>query len=333
MKKTIFPIIVLALLVLGWLLLSTSQQQPLIKIGVLQFTNNNATTLAGFKLGMAEAGLRENKEIIYLFAGPVQDRSSLEAAVQQLLKKQPDLIFVSTTPATRAVKDVTAQLAPDLPVVFAPVNDPVAAEIVINLQRPEANLTGVRLASSEGRRLQALSNTFHTVKRIFVPFTPQDKAAEASLAELQKAAPKLGISLLPVPFAPGSSIDEIRGLVPAAADAILLPREGRVMSRSKDFAAVAIEHKLPLSVARFSQAEVGGLIGYGFVGPELGKQAARLARQILRGTPVINLPVETARDYLFINLDTAAAMDLTLPESALRRAHFLIQDQQKIENL
>ncbi len=332
MRNSLTLIIALGLFVFLWLQLSGPAPEP-SRIGVIQFTNNNATTLAGFKQGMQAAGLQENQEIVYLFDGPVQDRQQLEAATKELLTRQPELILASTTPAARAVQAVTAQLAPDLPVVFAPVNDPVAAGVVKNPQQPETNLTGVRLALSEGRRLQSLIDTFPEIKTVCVPFTPQDKAAEASLFQLNSAATKLGISLLAVPFRQGSSLESIRSLIPLAADAVLLPREGRVMSRSNDFSTVSIERKLPLSVARFSQAEAGALMGYGFVGSALGEQAARLARQIMRGTPVANLPVETAEDFLFFNLDTAALMELEIPESALRRAHFLIQDQKIIRNL
>ncbi len=327
---------ILLLLAAGGLILSLlyvlSPKPVPVTVAVLQFTDNNLTTLDGFKQGLAAAGLQEGEEITYLAPAPVRERQQLPDAARELVRQQPDLIFVTTTPATRAVQQVTAELTPELPVVFAPVNDPVAAGIVANLQQPEANLTGIRLGLSEGRRLQALKDAFPQIRLVAVPYTPQDRAAEASLAQLQQAAGKLGVSLLPLEFDKTSNRTKIDQLIPATADAILLPREGRVMSRTRDFAAVAIARRLPLSAARFSQAEAGALTGYGFVGVELGKQAARLARQILQGTPIANLPVETARDYLFFNLDSAAEMGLEIPEATLRRAHFLIRDQQVLDN-
>ena len=330
-KGFLLPVILLLCLV-AWQLSQQTASQP-IKIGVLQLGSNNTSTFAGFKQGLQDAGLHEGEEVLYLYDGPVTDRNKLPAAVKNLLAKQPDLIFTSTTPATRAVKQVTAELAPRLPVVFAPVNDPVSSGVVSNMRQPEANLTGIRLALSEGRRLQSLLDVFPTIQTVCVPYTPDDKAAQASLTQLREAAALLEIELLPVPFARDSSLEQIRALIPQQSRAILLPRESRVMARTKDFAQVAIERQLPLSAARFSQADAGSLMGYGFVGTEIGRQAAQLAKQILAGTQIINLPVETARDYLFFNLDTAARMGQEIPPTALRRAHFLIRNQQKIENL
>ncbi len=331
MRTSLLLAIPLGIAIFIWLMMSDPQSEP-IRIGIIQFTNNNATTLAGFKQGLQDAGLRENQEVIYLDDGPVTVRRQLAEAVRKLLQKRPQLIFTSTTPAARTVKAITAAESPGLPVVFAPVNDPLTAGLVKSMRQPEANLTGVRLAVSDGRRLQSLQEIFPAVKIVCVPFSPNDKAAEASLDQLRTAAKKLAIDLRPVAFPQVFSKEQISSLIPPDSDALLLPREGRIASRSKDFSEVAIERRLPLSVFRFAQIETDGLLGYGFVGWQVGKQAARLAKQILQGTPVAHLPVETARDYLFLNLDSAARMQLEFPDAALRRAHFTVIDGRKVEH-
>ena len=111
-----------------------------------------------------------------------------------------------------------------------------------------------------------------------------------------------------------------------AIDAIFLPRDGLVMSKATQFVELCREHKLLLSTPRLSQVKSGVLMGYGFIGFELGKQAARLSHRVLEGELPANLPVESSQDYLFINMKSANEIGLQIPDSALRRATEIIYD-------
>ncbi|WP_022663360.1 ABC transporter substrate-binding protein [Paucidesulfovibrio longus] len=304
-----------------WLLVPPEPRREVV-VGVLQYTNTNLTTLEGFKDGLAELGYHEGDNLKILFDGPAQSKEELAARLRLLLAKHPDLLFVSPTPAALVAAEMTR--GTDLPVVFAPVNDPVASGVVNNLRRPEANLTGVRLAPSEGRRLQSLLEVVPAVRRVFVPYNPLDSSALASLNQLRRAAPSLNVELLPKPFTPKTDLFA-PGYAPEGIDAVFLPREGLVLSRIKDFVSLSARRKLALSTPRFDQVEQGALTGLGFIGYEVGKQAARLAHLLLSGTPVASLPVETAEDYLFINLAAAERLGIHVPETVLRRADRLIR--------
>ncbi|GKT29903.1 ABC transporter, substrate-binding protein like protein, partial [Aduncisulcus paluster] len=188
-----------------------------------------------------------------------------------LLGNEPDLIFASPTPAAIVAKQITQ--GTNIPVIFAPVNDPVAAGIVKNERAPEGNITGVRLSASDGRRLQYLKDVVPTVSKVLVPFSLGDKSAAASVKMLERLLPS------------------DKEYMPADVDAVLLPREGLVMSRINDFVTVCLERKLPLSTPRFKQVEDGALTGYGFNGYEIGRQSARMAHMLFSGAPVSSLPV------------------------------------------
>jgi len=172
--------------------------------------------------------------------------------------------------------------------------------------------------------LQSFKDVVPTIKNVFVPYSPADKSAEASLRMLDSASPKVGITLIKKPFYPDTDIFA-DGYIPAGIDAIILPREGRVMSRIRDFAKYCLEHKLPLSTPRYAQVKLGALTGYGFNGYDVGQQSARMAHLILSGRPVSAVPVETSKDYLFINLKTAGQIGIEISDSILRQAHNIVR--------
>lgn len=300
-----------------------SEKERPVTIGVLQFTKNNLTTLAGFKAGLLELGYVEGENIRYLFDGPAEKVSELAPMMDRLLAQEPDLIFTSPTPATLAAQRATE--ASKIPIVFAPVNDPVAAGIVSNIRQPGENITGIRLAASDGRRLQWLKEMSPGLSRVFLPYSAKGKSALTSFRNAREAAEKLKIDLVGRPVEGQDDLSAALSEIPDNVDAIFLPRDGMVMSRIADFVALSIEKKMMLSTPRLKQVEVGALTGYGFIGYELGKQAARLADKILRGTPAGDLPVETAEDYLFVNLKTAEAIALPVGDHILRQARDVIR--------
>lgn len=323
MKKNIILILIAIVCVAAVLWGSFTPQQKPARIGILLFTDLNIPTLKGFKDGLSDLDYIEGENIKYIFHGSAPTKKDLEKYMTRILDDAPDLIFSSPTPSTLVAKKMTS--ASKIPVVFAPVNDPVSAGIVKTTKSPEANITGVRLSASDGLRLASLTEVVPGIRKVFIPYSPEDESSRASLRMLEKAAAKLGIILVKKPFYTNTDILKDREYVPHGIDAILLPREGLVMSRIHSFVEICLDRKLPLSSPRYKQVEQGALTGYGFNGYEVGKQAARLAHRILSGTPISELPVETSEDYLFINLKTAAAIGIKINDAALRQAHNIVR--------
>lgn len=325
-KSTVLFVLVLAAVGLAaWQGLVPKRPKHPPVIGVVQFMANNRDTLAGFQEDMAAAGFNEGQGVAYLIPEPATSASELRLTLDALLAQKPDLIFASPTAAAVAAKEATAQNR--LPVIFAPVNDPVSSGVVSNIHQPEANLTGVRLAPSEGRRLQALLQLAPRTKTVFVPYNPAEASALESLRQIREAATALGVALAVVPIGAAPEFAVNAALVPPEATAIFLPREGLVLSRFKEFMTVAEARRLPMSSPRLDHVEQGVLTGYGFSGPDIGKQAARMARLALTGVKPSGIPVETARDYLAVNLETAARIGLDVPESFLKQAQRIVGAQ------
>lgn len=308
----------------AWLILRT-ERPPVRVVGVIQFTANNLSTLEGFKDGMADLGWVEGVSVRYVFPGVAGDAQTLDAHLDEVLAAKPDLLFVSPTPAALAAQRATGPSG--IPVVFAPVNDPVSAGVVENLAKPEANLTGVRLSPSEGRRLQSLLALRPGARRVFVPYNPLDASAQASLDQLRQSSETLGVEIAAVAMETNASSESLAAMIPANADALFLPRDGLAMSRYMAFSDAARRLGIPMSTPRLDQVEAGVLTGYGFVGREIGKQAAAMAHLLLGGTPVSHVPVETAQDFMFLNLKTARSMGLDVPDSIVRQAHYVFRPE------
>jgi len=317
--------ILLGLLGAGfWWWLQGGQRAAPLRIACLHLSPVDQATYNGFRDGLAELGYREGERVVFRYAGAVGDIARLDAVAAELVADRPDLVFVSSTPATLAVQRAT--LESRIPVVFAPVNDPVGAGIVQSLQHPGGNITGIKLPAGDDLRLGWLTRIAPRAKRVLAPYNPQDKSALATLANIQPVAPGLGIELLARPVTDVREIDALLADLPERVQAIFLPRDSTVEGRIADFVAVARQRRLPISAPSLTQVEAGALFSYGFVHRQIGRQAARLAEQVLRGIPPADLPVEVAENFLAINMATAEVIGLSIPDQILLQAEQIIRN-------
>lgn len=330
MKKSAF--LVAALTLLGFAAfflqarLTNATKTAPRTIAVVQLTTVDDATVAGFREAMTGLGYREGEDLVYLSTGAVGDAGRLDDAIRVHLQKSPDLVFVSSTPAAQAVKRLTeARKRP--PVVFAPVNDPLSAGVVADLRHPGGHITGIRLPTGDDLRLKWLLRIAPGVKRIYLPYSVDDKSALVSLQQAAAAAQALGVTLLPrrVIHGTGDGIAAAVAGIPRDADAIFLPRDSRIEAEIAAFVAASEARRLPLSAPSLAQAHAGALFSFGFVHRDIGRQAARLADQILRGQAPGDLPVEMAENQLAVNLAAAGRIGVVVPDEVVQQAEYVIR--------
>ncbi len=293
------------------------------RIGILHPSRVDIATVEGLQGGLAELGYVEGDNLHFEYDGPAGHGERLDAAAADLVKRGVDIIFVSSTPATKAVMRATIETR--TPVVFGPVNDPLAAGVVDNLRRPAGNITGVMPPPSDGRRMQWLAEIVPAVRRVLVPYNPDDASSRASLEQAKEGAETMPLDVVARPVRSDADITMLLGDLPRDIDAIFLPRDALITARIEHISATAIERRLPLSAPGFIQVEAGALFSYGFVHTEVGRHAAKLIDQILRGSDPANLPVERADGSLFLNLRTARAIGLEIPDHVLRQAKQILR--------
>jgi len=266
-----------------------SPRSEVITVGVVNLTPGVSPVLDGFKAGMQELGYEEGRNIRYLYHGPTRSIAALEPEVRKLLDADIDLLLSMTTPASVAARKVTEGRS--VPVVFAPVNDPVLSGIVADLRSPGGNLTGLKVRGFVGKTLEWIQAVAPDTRRVFVPHNPEDHSSVLGLADLRETADRLGVEVVVYELRSPAAVPDSVAAIPDDADAILLLPDNIVIGNYSLYARAALARKLPLTTVSGTQAGHGSLLTYGPDFYQMGCQAARLADQILKGISPADLPV------------------------------------------
>jgi putative ABC transport system substrate-binding protein len=197
---------------------------------------------------------------------------------------------------------------------------------VDSLRQPGGNTTGVAFGAQEARRLEWLIQVDSTIEQVYIIYNPEDQSPILALETLNETAPQLGVGLI---TRKASSLEQVMVAIesiPEKADAVYILPDSLVATRVSELVEAAIELQLPTSGAVVEDVKaLGVLTSYGMRLTSIGKQAARLADQILQGIKPADLPVETAEFYSAINLETAKAIGLDIPDEVLRLADIIIR--------
>jgi putative tryptophan/tyrosine transport system substrate-binding protein len=312
-----------------WPLAAGAQQtERMRRIGVLMnFTSDDPQSqdrLAAFVQGLQELGwtVGRNLQIDYRWGAGNVERYRTFAA--ELVALTPDVLVTVGAPAVEALQRATRTV----PIVFATVTDPVGGGLVANLARPGGNTTGFTLSEYglSGKWLELLKEIAPRVTRAAVLRDPV-AVGIAQFAAIQAVAPSLQMELSPVDVRDPS---EIERAVTAFADR---PNGGLIATASAPTAihreliiALATRHKLPAVYPFRYYVTAGGLISYGPDSVDQFRLAAGYVDRILRGEKPGNLPVQAPTKYeLVINLKTAKALGLTVPDKLLVAADEVIE--------
>ncbi|MFQ5419181.1 MAG: ABC transporter substrate-binding protein, partial [Anaerolineae bacterium] len=282
-----------------------------------------ASVLTGFKDGLAELGYVEGENVTFIYNGAPGEISHLPALAEELVADEVDLIFAIGTPAAQAAQQ--AAMSSKTSIVFAAVFDPIAAGLVRSLAAPGGNLTGIHWGLAEPRRLQLLLDIVPNAKRIYFPYNPDDPAPTLALARVREAALAHEVEIVTQEARTSDEIEPAVTAIPEDIDAIFLPPDNLFTTHVTSLAETAIARQLPLSVPSPIMTEAGGLVSFGISLSQSGKNAARLADQIILGVSPSELPVETDDFFLTINLKTAAAIHIQIPNEILLQADTLIR--------
>jgi putative ABC transport system substrate-binding protein len=258
-----------------------------------------------------------------LIAEGVPDR--LAAAAAELAQLPVDVIATYGTPATRAAKQATATI----PIVMTGVGDPVRAGFVTSLASPGANITGNTILSPDitPKRLQLLKEVLPTVARLAFLCNPDNASNLAILDELKLAVAAADIRLLPVEVRAAGEFDgAFAAMLRERPDALLMtndPLHELHVGWVIDFQA---KYRVPVMFQARENVVAGGFLSYGASLPDLFRRAAGYVHKILQGAKPTDLPVEQPTKFeLVINLKTAKALGLTIPESFLLRVDEVIE--------
>src|SRR5262245_41993095 len=325
------PLLALAILLTFGLLIAPlfadAQRAKAVRVGYTSGNPQSDTNeaLAAFRTKLQSLGYVAGQNLIIesRYAEGHYDRLPKLAA--ELVRLNVNVIFVYSTPGTLAAKKATDTI----PIVFAGVSDPLVAGIVPNLTRPGRNVTGVTLDNPElsPKRLSLLKEAVPSASRVGVLVNPDFKATPAMLDETRSAARTLGLDLHVVETrAPGELAKAFDTLSVQRANALAVLADPMFVAQRRRIAELAASHRIPAIYHLRQFVEAGGLMFYGADYVEAFEQAAVLVDKVLKGAKPTDLPVERPwRFALAINLKTAKALGLTIPQSLLLRADQVIQ--------
>ncbi len=310
-------------------LAARAQQSVLPVIGFLHIASSDgsADRLRAFRQGLKEAGFaeRENVAIEYSWAENQTDR--LPELAAELVRRKVAVIATTGGPAVAlAAKTATTTI----PIVFTTAGDPVAQGLVANLNRPDANVTGVSflVATLAAKQLGLLHELLPGAARIAVLVDPNNTLlTEAFIPDIRAAASAIRKQIDVLYASTGRDIDTVfESLAQKPVDALLVGPGAFFFNRRVQLVTLATRHAVPTIYGVREFVEAGGLMSYGPSQTDAYRRGGIYVGRILKGEKPGNLPVELPTKYdLAFNLATARAMGLEIPPTLLARADEVIE--------
>jgi len=322
----------LSLLLLGVIPLRSfaEQQSKLWRVGFLASRQRPASPnsdifYGAFAQGMHELGYTEGESLVieWRFADGHFER--LPGLAAELVRLKVDVIVTSGSPATRAAQEATTTI----PIVMAGVGDPLESGFVKSLARPGGNITGVSLLLGDmaPKQLEMLLRVAPKLSRTAVVFNPDNFSQFPLLKNVQAAARKVNVTILPVELRTPQEIEKaFATMAQANAEALIILPDPISNDHLQQIAKLAVRNHLPSVDSMREFVAAGGLMSYGQNYRDNFRGAATYVDKILKGATPGDLPIEQPTKFeMFINRKTAKALRLTIPQSLLISADQVIE--------
>lgn len=313
---------------LPWLPVKVYAQQPASPrhIGVLLVARlPESDEVQAFRQGLLDAGYAEGRDVVIEWRVANGDYHQIPELVADLVQRKVAVIVVVSTPAALAVKRATSTI----PIVLALVADPVGSGLVKSLAHPGGNVTGLSLMTAElsAKRLQLLKEAIPRITYVAVLWNPNTAFHTGIKEQLQEAAASLSIKLI---FLPARTPEEFDAAFSAMrkshAQALYVLDDAFFFTHRTTLLQLASKARIPVIYSERNFPDAGGLLSYGIYVEDLFRRSAGYVDKILKGARPSDLPIELPTKFqLVVNLRTAKALGLSIPQSILQRADELIR--------
>jgi putative ABC transport system substrate-binding protein len=311
----------------AWPVVARAQQRSSPVIGYLdpRFPDRSRVDIAAVHRGLSESGYAEGRNLMVEYRWASDHREQLPALADDLVRRDVAVIVAVSTSAAAAAKAVTKSI----PIVFAVGVDPVEAGFVASLNRPGGNLTGIvsLFAAVVAKRVQLMHELAPGATSIGFLVDSTDPVGEAQARETQAAARLLGLRPVIATANDESTIETaFTTLVHEGIGGLVVAGGGLFSGHAELLVALEARHHIPTMYSDRRYVLAGGLMSYGTDLPETRRLAGVYAGRILRGEKPADLPVQqVTKVQLSINLKTANALGLAIPETLLATADEVIQ--------
>jgi len=278
-----------------------------------------------FAQGMRALGYDEGKNLVieWRFAGGKYE--GLPGLAVELVRSKVDVIVVAGTQGTRAAQKATTTI----PIVMGSTPDPVGSGFVKSLSRPGGNITGFANLAGDlsTKQFEMLLSIVPKLSRLAVLLNPDNPSHALVLKSVQAAAQKAGVAVLPVNARTAPEIETgFSAMAKDRAGAVILAADQFYVQQRRQIAALATRHRMPSIITNVDYAPAGGLMSYGENAHDRYRRVATVVDKIFKGAKPGELPVEQPTKFeLIINVRTAKALGLTVPQELLVRADKVIE--------
>jgi len=303
-----------------------SVEAPRIAMVLQGAPEDTAPGVEAFRQGLRDLGYVEGQNLTIEYRYFPPDRHDLLPGIAtSLVQSKVDVLIAMSTPEIRALMQATDTI----PILMVVPGDPVGAGLIKSLARPGGNVTGLTIQSIDldGKRVELLEETVPRLSRIGVLFNPGNSVVRQDVAHLQAAGKTLGVTIHPVEARNQNEIVSAFSTVAEARDqAVVVVVDALTFINRKMIVDLCTRGRLPAMFYARPFVELGGLMSYGPRSTDLFRRAASYADKLLKGAKPADLPVEQPAKFEFvINLKTAKALGLTIPQSILLRADEVIR--------
>jgi len=308
-------------------LTARAQPQAMPVIGFLSATTANyIERLRGFHIGLKEGGYVEGESVAIAYRSAEGQYDRLPEFAAELVRRHVNVIVAGAEASTLAAKAATATI----PVVFIVAENPVSLGIVTSIARPERNLTGVNLVSSElaAKRLEFMRELVPGAVRVAVLVNPANAAnTETTLRDVEAVAQAKGLQIRVMRASTGREIEAaFADLARERPDLLFVGTDPFFTSRRVQLANLSSRHAVPMTASTREVTDAGGLMSYGSNITDAFRQAGVYVGRILKGAKPADLPVvQTTKLELVINAGTARMLGLTVPPTLLTIADEVIE--------
>jgi putative ABC transport system substrate-binding protein len=306
---------------------SRAQQQRVYRIGFLGNSTAalEANLVGPFREGLRDLGYVEGRNIVIEYRWAEGKYARFPELIAELVARKVDVIVTAGTPAALAVQRATATI----PLVMVAVGDPVGTGLVASLARPGGNSTGLTSIAPdlEGKRLELLMEVVPKLSHVSFLLNPDNAFHVGSEKQARTAAQVLHLDVQFVGVRADSDFDRaFNAIVGQRSDAFIVLADRVFLHNRARIVDFAVRNRLPAVYPYRELVEAGGLMSFGPNYADMHRRAATYVDKILKGAKPADLPVEQPTKFeLIINLKSAKAFGLTIPQSLLVRADEVIQ--------
>ena len=329
MRKLVLNFVASVLLLLPAHSVFAQQTQKIPRIGYVSGTGSSSDPgpyVEALRQGLRDLGYIDGKNIAIEYRGAEGKPDRYSTLVNELVELKVDVLVVPTLPAILAARQATKTI----PIVIVTNTDPVAGKLVDSLARPGGNITGLSTLAQDlsGKRLELLTEVVPRLSRVAVLRDVDSQNSAIAFKEYEATARVLKIQLQSIGVqGPNPDLESaFQGATKGRNNAIITITNSNLFIQQKRIVDLAIMNRLPSMYQGSTWVEAGGLMSYSTDDLAIYRRAATYVDKVLKGTKAADLPIEQPTKFEFvINLKTAKALNLNIPQSVLFRADRVIK--------